>query len=138
MPHHRQVCTLKKDGCPHTWKHGDSVGGLKIQGLPKWRSGKEFTCQCRRHKRHRFNPWVGKIPWSRKWQPASVFLPGKFHGQRSLAGCGPWGHKESHTTEHTCVHTPKMKGVPDHRNRLQWFSWKPGVMISQVHFTCLH
>ena len=33
------------------------------------------------------------IPWRRKWQPAPVFLPGKSHGQRSLAGCSPWGHK---------------------------------------------
>ena len=46
---------------------------------------KKSICLCRKHKRLRFNPWVGKIPWSRKWQPAPVFLPGKFHGQRSLA-----------------------------------------------------
>ena len=38
-----------------------------------------------------FDPWVEKIPWTRKWQPTPVFLPGKFHGQRSLAGYGPWG-----------------------------------------------
>ena len=46
----------------------------------------ESACQCRRHRRHRFNSWVGKILWSKKWQPVPVFLPGKFHGQRSLAG----------------------------------------------------
>ena len=51
------------------------------------------TCQCRRHKRCRFDPWFGKIPWNRKWQPAPVFLPGKFHGQRSLVGYSPWGCK---------------------------------------------
>ena len=39
-------------------------------------------------------PWVGKIPWRRKWQPTLVFLPGKFHGQRSLAGYSSWGGKE--------------------------------------------
>ena len=44
-------------------------------------------------------PWVGKIPWRRKWQPIPVFLLGKFHGQRSLAGYSPWGHKESDMTE---------------------------------------
>jgi len=71
--------------------------------LPRYCNGKESTCQCRRHKRHRFNSWVKKIPWSRKWQPAPVFLPGKFHGQRSLAGYSPWGCKESDTTEHTCT-----------------------------------
>ena len=47
----------------------------------------------------RFDPWVGKISWRREWQPTAVFLPGEFHGQRSLAGCSPWGHKESNTTE---------------------------------------
>ena len=46
-----------------------------------------------------FDPWVGKIPWRREWQPASVFLPGESHGQRSLVGYSPWGHKESDTTE---------------------------------------
>ena len=43
---------------------------------------------------------LGKIPWSRKWQPAPVFLPGKFHEQRKLAGYSPWDCKESATTEH--------------------------------------
>ena len=42
-----------------------------------------------------------KMPWKRKWQPAPVFLPGKFHGQRSLAGCRPWGLEESDMTEYT-------------------------------------
>ena len=51
------------------------------------------------HKRHRFDPWVGKIPWSRKWQPTPVFLLGKFHGQRGLLGYSLWGLKESATTE---------------------------------------
>ena len=40
-----------------------------IEGLPRWLCGKEFNCQCRRHRRHRFHPWVRKIPWRRKWQP---------------------------------------------------------------------
>ena len=43
--------------------------------------------------RHGFNPWAGKIPWRRKWQPTSVFLPGKSHGQRSLVGYSPWSCK---------------------------------------------
>ena len=67
-----------------------------ILGLPWWLSSKEFACQCRGH---RFDPWVRKIPGRRKWQPTPVFLPGKFHGQRSLAGYSPWGRKESDTTE---------------------------------------
>ena len=53
------------------------------QWLPRWRSGKESACQCRRCKRRRFNPWVGKITWRRKWQPSSIFLPGESHGQRT-------------------------------------------------------
>ena len=46
-----------------------------------------------------FDPWVRKILWRRKWQPTPVFLPGKSHGQRSLTGYNPLGHKESDTTE---------------------------------------
>ena len=65
-------------------------------GPPWCLSGKASACQCRRH---RFNPWVRKVPWRRKWQTTPGFLPGKSHGQRNLAGCSPWGHKESNTTE---------------------------------------
>ena len=50
--------------------------------------------QCRRQG---FNPWFGKIPWRRKWQPTPIFLPEKSHWQRSLAGYSPWGCKESDT-----------------------------------------
>ena len=48
--------------------------------------------------RSRFDSWVGKMPWSRKWQPTPMFLPGKVHGHSSLMGWGPWGCKESDTT----------------------------------------
>ena len=68
-------------------------------GLPRWHGSKESACQCRRHKTCRFNPWIGKIPWGRTWQPAPAFLPGKFHGQGSLLGYSPWGHKELNTTD---------------------------------------
>ena len=55
------------------------------------------TClQCRRL---RFDPWVEKISWRRKWQPTLIFLPGESHGQRSLAGYSPWGCKESDMAE---------------------------------------
>ena len=46
--------------------------------FPRGSTGKEPASQCRRHKRCRFDPWVRKIPWSRKWQPTPLFLPGKF------------------------------------------------------------
>ena len=51
-----------------------------------------------------FDPWVGKIPWRRKWQPTLGLLPGKSHGQRSLVVYSPWGHKESDTTERLHFH----------------------------------
>ena len=54
-----------------------------------------------------WDPWVGKIPWRRKWQSTPVLLPGKSHGQRSLVGYSPWGHKESDTTERLHVHIPE-------------------------------
>ena len=59
-------------------------------GLHWWFSGKEPTCQCRRH---RFDPWARKIPWRKKWQPTPVFLSEKSHGLRSLVGSSPWGCK---------------------------------------------
>ena len=53
-----------------------------LTGLPRWFNCKEYSRWCRRHRRHGFNPWVGKIPWRREWQPPPVFLPEKYHGQR--------------------------------------------------------
>ena len=55
--------------------------------------------------RDRFYPWVRNIPWKRKWQPTPVFLPGKSHGWRSLAGYSPWGLKELDMTERARAHT---------------------------------
>ena len=67
-------------------------------GFPGGPSGKELTCQCRRCKRHRFSPWVRKIPWRRAQQPTPVFLPGESHGQGSLV-YSPGGHRELNMTE---------------------------------------
>ena len=74
---------------------------MSVGGLPRWYYAKEYTCQCRRHKglTQGFDPWVGMIPWSKKWHPSPVFLSGKFHGQRSLAGYNSWGRKELDMTE---------------------------------------
>ena len=58
-----------------------------------------------RFKRCGFNPWVGKIPSRRAWKPTLVFMPAESHGQRTLAGCSPWGRKESDTTEQARAHT---------------------------------
>ena len=79
--------------------------------FPGWLSSKEPVCQCRRL---RFDPCVKKILWRRKWQPTLVFLPGKSHGQRSLVGYTPWGHKRVRhdlvTKRQQCleyIHNPK-------------------------------
>ena len=63
---------------------------LTMVGLPRWLSGKESACPCRRHRRRGLDPWVEKIHWRRKWQPTPVFLPGESCGPRNLwaAGCG--------------------------------------------------
>ena len=74
------------------------------EGLPRWYSGKELPASTGDARRRRFNPWVGQILWRRKWQPTPVFLPGKFHGQRSLMGCSPWGCKELDTIEQLSAH----------------------------------
>ena len=62
-------------------------------GYPGGSDGKNVCLQCWRP---RFDPWVRKIPWKRKWQPTPVLLPGKFHGQRSLVGYSSWGHRVGH------------------------------------------
>ena len=67
-----------------------------MRGFPCSTSGKVSNCQC---KRCECDPWVGKIPWRRKWQPTPVFLPGESHGERRLVGYSPWGRKESNRTE---------------------------------------
>ena len=66
---------------------------------------KESACQCRRYKKHGYDPWVGKILWRRKWQPTLVFLPRKFHGQRSLVGYNPRDHKVLDKTRRAHTHT---------------------------------
>jgi len=83
--------------------------------LSRWRSCKESSCQCRRRKRYRFDPWVGKILWRRKWQPTPVFLPGESHGQSTLVGYlgsqrvrhkGAWAHRHS-----TCSRAAWIVGI---------------------------
>ena len=72
---------------------------------PGGSGGKESTCQCRKCG---FDPWVGKMPWRRKWQPTPVFLARKSHGPRSLVGYHPWGCKELDMTERLHFPFPDM------------------------------
>ena len=74
-----------------------SPGGTMIKSLP---ANAGYT------KDEGSIPVIRKIPWSRKWQPIPVFLTGKFHAQRSLAGYSPWGHKELDMTESTHTQAP--------------------------------
>ena len=72
-------------------------GGLEsLLGCPGGSDAKEFASNAGKPG---FNPWVRKILWRRKWQPPPVFLPGEFHGQRSLESYSPWGRKELDMTE---------------------------------------
>ena len=96
-----------------------AVGRVEIDiftGFPRWRSVKEPACQCRGPGCRVgwgwgcgwgavFHPWIRKFPWRRKWQPTLVFLPGKSHEQKRLAGYSPWGCKVSDMTEYsqTCM-----------------------------------
>ena len=99
----RQMKKKKKIG----FHHSVSNDHRSLLGFPDGASDKEPACHFRRCKRHRFNPWVRKIPWRRARQPISAFLPGESHGQSSLAGYSPRGHKERYrteVTEHACTH----------------------------------
>ena len=82
----------------HWWRAGIWIYHWLFWGS-QWVSSKDSASHYKRCRRHRFNPWVGKIPWQRKWLPTPVFLPGKSCGQRSLGGYNPQGCKESDTTE---------------------------------------
>ena len=86
-PHNLQSVSF--DGDP--WIMWASLVAQTVKSLP--------TMQ----ERPGFDPWVGKIPWRRKWQPTPIFLTGKSHGQRSLMGYNPWGHTELDTTEQLTV-----------------------------------
>ena len=90
--------------CMHTY----------IDGVLWGLSCKESACQCRRCA---FDPWAGKIPWRRKWQPTPVFLHGKSHGQRSLGVYSPLGHRVEHElsdcTTTTKVHIPYLNNCND-------------------------
>ena len=69
------------------------------------------SCQCRRLRRLRFNLWIGRIPWSRKWQPTPLFFPGESQGQRSLEDYNPWSHKELDVTKRVSTHGMRSRWI---------------------------
>ena len=87
--------------CVQKRVHERAVKLKEIKGFSGGASGKEHIGQCKRHKRRRLDPWVGKIFWRRAWQPTPVFFPGESHEQRSLAGYSPYSCKESDMTKVT-------------------------------------
>ena len=92
------LCDYVSSKKPHLFA---TVFPYIFQSFPGGSEVKVSATQCGRPG---FNPWVGKIPWRRKWQPTPVLLPGESHGQRSLVGYSPQGHKESDTTERLHFH----------------------------------
>ena len=81
------------------------------------------------------DPWAGKIPWTRKWQLTPVFLPGKFHGQRSLVGYSPWGRKESDMTERLHFHFYSAYKLNKQGDNIQ--SWRtPFPILNQSNVPC--
>ena len=89
---------------------------LKREPSPGGSESTEIRLQCRRR---RFSPWVRKMPWRREWQPTPGLLPGKSHGQRSLAGYRPWGHRERNTAERL-AHFPEGGSGPGLPLLLDW------------------
>ena len=82
-----------------------------IYGFPRWHSVKNQRADAAICRRCGFDPWVGKIPWRRKWQCIPVLLPGESHRQRSLVGHSPWGHRGSVTAAQPSARIPAVRGT---------------------------
>ena len=101
-------------------------------GFPGGASGKEPTCQLKRHKRRGFNPCIGKILWRRKWQPTPVLSPEKSHGQRSLVSYSPWGRNDSDR-----LYSPWGQKESDMTERLLFTSLFAIRMVSSAYLRLL-
>ena len=101
-----------------------------VKNLSKKKKKEEEEESVGQWKRRKFDPWVRKITWSRKWQLAPIFLPGKFHGQRRMMEYSLWGHKESDTTEHTHTHSFLVIS-------LGFFMYSVNIMSSRDRFLLL-
>ena len=100
IPTQHQITWLSESACPGKG-YPDLDFTSNHSGLPWWLRGLSVCLQCGRPG---FDPWVGKIPWRRQWQPTPVLLPGKSYGLRSLVGYSPWGCKELDMTEQLHFH----------------------------------
>ena len=121
--------------CMHALGCRLNLGYLKETSAGSLASLERVCLQCRRPG---FNPWVGKTHGKRKWQPTPVLLPGKSHGQRSLVGYRPWGHKESEKTErlHFKFHFLSAgSNAPAYlRTPLQFVLWTDERTCTKPHF----
>ena len=99
--------------------------------MAHWGFNKKIHLQFRKCRKCRFDPWVGKIPWRRKWQPALVFLPGESYKQRSLEHYSPRGHKESDTTERL-KNSIKIWSISP--SSLVYLRWNRTFLASWPHF----
>ena len=95
-----------------------------VQDFPGAASGKEPSCQSWRHKETGLDPWVGKIPWRRAWQPTPAFSPGESHGQRSLVGSARGVAKSG--AGHS-AHTKRFKGLRDTERRPVLLEQRPQI-----------
>ena len=108
--------TMESEGLLLSWTHGHACFAFEFSRLYSgsilrfcffWLSSNsvcKYKCLrwlriCLQSRRPRFHPWVRKIPWKKEWLPTPVFLPGRFHGQKSLEGYSLWSGKESDMTE---------------------------------------
>ena len=89
---------------------------------------------CLQHGRPGFDPWVRKIPWRRKWQLTSVFLPGKFHGWRNIVGYSPWSRKELDMTEQ--LYLLSFSSYILHHYLLTWIAFVKKPEYSFLHHSC--
>ena len=78
---------------------------ISKKGFPRGSVGKESASHCGRCRRRECDRWVRKTPWGRAWQPTPVFLPGRPHGQRSLGGYSPRGHRDIQLSVYVCMNT---------------------------------
>ena len=122
------ISILAEDLLPHI--HGSKLRRLQLEAVsaslsfrlypeelqnPRGLSGKESACQCGRSKRCRLDPWVGKISWSRKWQPTPLFLAWKIPQAEEPGGLQSMGCKESDTTQQAYAHRHTFQ---DHLKRV--------------------
>ena len=101
-------------------------------GFPCGAGGIEHSCQCRKHKRHGFDPWVRRIPWRRAWHPTPGFLSGESHEQRNLVGYSPWVCRELEITEATW-HTNTQMFLRQHNSPN---NNKTLIYLLKVHVMC--